>query len=70
MGRACSTYGVEEKRKPEGKTPLGKPRRRWVDSIKMDLGRIEWDGVDLIGLVQDEDQWKAIVKAIMSLRVP
>jgi hypothetical protein len=41
---------------PEGKRPLGKPRRRWVDNIKMDLGEIEWDGMDWIDLVQDGDQ--------------
>jgi hypothetical protein len=42
--------------KPEGKTPLRRPRRRWVDSIKMDLREIEWDGVDLVDMAQDRDQ--------------
>jgi hypothetical protein len=45
--------------KPEGKRPLGRPRRGWVDHIKMDLGGIEWDGMDWIHLAQDRDQWRA-----------
>jgi hypothetical protein len=44
-------------RKPEGKRPLGRPRRRWVDSIKIDLGEIGWGGVDWICLAQDKDEW-------------
>jgi hypothetical protein len=56
--------------KPEGKRPLGRPRRRWVDSIKMDLGEIGWDGTDLIELAQDRDQWRALVNTVMNLRVP
>jgi hypothetical protein len=56
--------------KPEGKRPLGRPRRRWVDNIKMDLGEIEWDGVDSIELAQDRDQWRALVNTVMNLRVP
>jgi hypothetical protein len=54
---------------PEGKRPLGKPRRRWVDNIKMDLGEIEWDGMDSINLAQDRDQWRALVNAV-NLRIP
>jgi hypothetical protein len=50
--------------KPEGKRPLGRPRRRWVDNIKMDLGEIGWGGVDWIGLVQDRDKWRALVNSI------
>jgi hypothetical protein len=57
-------------RKPEGKGPLGKPRRRWVDSIKMDLSEIGWSGVDRIALAQDRDKWRALVNAVMNLRVP
>jgi hypothetical protein len=76
MGRACSTSG--EKRnayrilvgKPEGKRPLGRPRRRWVDNIKMDLRKIGWDGMDWIDLAQDSDQWRALVNMVMNLRVP
>jgi hypothetical protein len=55
--------------KPEGKRPLGRTRR-WEDSIKMDLREIGWGGMDWIDLVQDRDQWKAIVNTVMNLRVP
>jgi hypothetical protein len=47
--------------KPERKRPLGRPRRRWVDNIEMDLREIEWDGMDWINLAQDRDQWRAFV---------
>jgi hypothetical protein len=57
-------------RKPEGKRPLGRPRRRWVDNIKIDLGEIGWDGMDWIELAQDRDQWRAPVNTVMNLRVP
>jgi hypothetical protein len=50
-------------RKPEGKRPLGRPRRRWVDNIKMDLLETGWGGVDWIGLAQDRDKWRALVNA-------
>jgi hypothetical protein len=56
--------------KPEGKRPLGRPRRRWVSNIKMDLREIKWDGGDWIDLAQDRDQWRALVRAVMNLRVP
>jgi hypothetical protein len=57
--------------KPEGKRPLGTPRHRWVDNIKMDLGEIGWQGgSDWIGLAQDRDKWRALVNAVMNLRVP
>jgi hypothetical protein len=56
--------------KPEGKTQLGRQRRRWVDNIKMDLREIEWDGGDWIELAQDRDQWSALVNTVMNLRVP
>jgi hypothetical protein len=55
---------------PEGKRPLGRPRRRWVDNIKMDLLEIGWGGVDWIGLAQNRDKWRALVNAVMNLRVP
>jgi hypothetical protein len=45
---------------PEGKRPLGRPRRRWLDNIKMDLREIEWDGMDWIDLAQNRDQWRAV----------
>jgi hypothetical protein len=56
--------------KPEGKRPLGRPRRRWVDNIKIDLLEIGWGGVDWIGLAQDRDKWRALVNTVMNLRVP
>jgi hypothetical protein len=55
---------------PEGKRPLRRPRRRWVDYIKMDLREIGWDGGDWIDLAQNWDQWWALVNTVMSLRVP
>jgi hypothetical protein len=56
--------------KPEGKRPLGRTRRRWVDDIKMDLAELGWDGMDWIELAQDRDQWRALVNTVMNLRVP
>jgi hypothetical protein len=57
-------------RKPERKRPLGRPRRRWVDNIKMDLREKGWDGVNWVDLAQDRDQWRALVNTVMNLRVP
>jgi hypothetical protein len=73
---ACSTMG--ERRgvyrvlvgKSEEKRPLGRPRRRWEDNIKMDLREVEWVGMDRIGLAQDMGRWQALVNAVMNLRVP
>jgi hypothetical protein len=56
--------------KPEGTRPLGKPRCRWDDKIRMDLQRVGCGGVDWIGVVQDSDSWRAIVNAVKNLRVP
>jgi hypothetical protein len=56
--------------KPEGRRPLGRPRRRWVNNIKMDLRGIEWDGVDWVDLAQNRDHWRAPVNTVMNLRVP
>jgi hypothetical protein len=56
--------------KPEGKRPLGRPRRRRVDNIKKDLREIGWDGMDWIDLAQDRDQCRALVNRVMNLRVP
>jgi hypothetical protein len=69
---------MEEKRnthrilmgKPEGKRPLGRLRRRWVDKIKMDLGEVGWGDVDWIGLAQDRNRWRALVNSVLNLRVP
>jgi hypothetical protein len=69
MGEKRNAYRILSGN-PEGKRPLGRPRRRWVDNIKMDLREIGWDGVDWIDLAQDRDQWRALVKAVMNLRVP
>jgi hypothetical protein len=55
---------------PEGKTPLERPRRTWVDNIKMGLREIGRDGMDWIDLAQDRDQWRALVNAVMNLLVP
>jgi hypothetical protein len=56
--------------KPDGKSPLGRPRHRWVDNIKMYLREIGWDGMDWIDLAQDRDQWRALVNTVMNLRIP
>jgi hypothetical protein len=55
--------------KPEGKRPLGRPGRRWVDNIKMDLREIGWGGMDWIVLVQERDQWMALVNRVRDLWV-
>ena len=56
--------------KPEGKRPLGGPRRRWEDNIKMDLEEVGCGSMDWIELAQDMDRWRALVTAVMNLRVP
>jgi hypothetical protein len=56
--------------KPEGKRALGRPRRSWVDNIKIDLREIRWDGMDWIDVAQNRDQWRALVNTVMSLRLP
>jgi hypothetical protein len=76
VGETCGTNG--EKRnvyalligKPEGKRPLGRPRRRWIDNIKMDLLEIGLSVVDWIGLAQDRYTWRALVNSVMNFRVP
>jgi hypothetical protein len=55
---------------PEGKRPLGRQRRRWVDNIRMDLGEMGWGYVDWVGLAQDRNRWRALVKSVLNLRVP
>jgi hypothetical protein len=55
--------------KPEGKT-LGRPRRRWVNNIKMCPGEIGWGGIDWIDLAQDRDHWRALVNTVTNLRIP
>jgi len=56
--------------KPEGRSPLGRPRRRWVDNTRMDLQEVGCGYMDWIGLVQDRDRWRTLVSAVMNLRVP
>jgi hypothetical protein len=76
LGGSCSTNG--EKRnayrllvgKPEGKRQLGRPRCRWVDNIRMDLGEVGWDDVGWIGLAQDRNRCRDLVDSVMNLRVP
>jgi hypothetical protein len=68
-GEKRNAYGLLAG-KPEGKRPLGRPRRRWMDNIKIDLLEIGWSGVDWIDLVQDRHKWRALVNAVMNLRVP
>jgi hypothetical protein len=55
--------------KPEGRRPLGRPRRRWADNIKIDIREVGW-GIDWIYMVQDRDRWRALVNSVMNLRVP
>jgi hypothetical protein len=76
MSRACSTNGAKRNAyrmlvgKPEGKRPPGRPRRRWVDGIKMDLSEIGWGAMDWIDLAQNRDQWRTLVNTVINLRVP
>jgi hypothetical protein len=76
IGRARNTHGEKRKAcrilvgKPEGKRPLGIPRCKWVDNIKIDLREIVWGDVDWIDLAQDRDQWRAVVKTVMNLWIP
>jgi hypothetical protein len=56
--------------KPEGKRPLGRPRRRWMDDIRMDIGEVGWGDVYWIGLARDRNRLRALVNAVMNLRVP
>jgi hypothetical protein len=56
--------------RPEGKRPLGKPRRRWEDNIKMNLREIRFGDVKWVHLAQDRDRWRALVNTVMNLRVP
>jgi hypothetical protein len=75
VGRACGTHGRGEKSvqgfgvKARRKETTGKTRRRWEDGIRMDLREIGWGAVDWIRLAQDRDRWRAVVNAVMNLRV-
>ena len=76
MGGACGPMGEGRGvyrvlvRKPEGKRPLGRPRRRWEDNIRMDLQEVGLGYEDWIGMAQDRDRWWALVSAVRNLRVP
>jgi hypothetical protein len=69
MGEGRNAYRILVG-KLEGRRPLGRPRRRWVDNIKMDLREVGWDGGDWIDLAQDMDRWRAYMNAVMNLWVP
>jgi hypothetical protein len=56
--------------KPEGRSPLGRPRRRWMDNIRTNLVEVGWGDVDWIGLPQDRDRWRALVNSVLNLPVP
>jgi hypothetical protein len=56
--------------KPEGRRSLGRPRRRWVDNIRMDLGEVGWSDVDWNGLAKDRNRWRTVVNSVLNLRVP
>jgi hypothetical protein len=68
MGEKRNAYGLLVG-KPEGKRPLGRPRRRWVDNIRINLGEVGWSDVDWIGLAQDRNRWRALVNSVLNLRV-
>ena len=77
MGGACGAYGAGERGvhrvlvgKPEGKSPLGRPRRRWEDNIKMNLQEVGWGCEDWMELAQDRNSWRALVSTVLKLRVP
>ena len=69
MGEEIGVYRVLVG-KPERRRPLGRPRRRWVDNIRMDLKEVGCGYIDRIGLAQDRDRWRTLVSAVMNLRVP
>jgi hypothetical protein len=69
MGEVRGAYSILVGR-PEGKRPLGRPRRRYEDNIKMNLREIGFWDVDLIHLAQDRDRWRALMNTVMNLRVP
>jgi hypothetical protein len=69
IGEKINAYRILVE-KPEGKRPLGRPRRRWAENNKMDLREIGWNGVDGIDRAQDRDQWRALVNTVLNLQVP
>jgi hypothetical protein len=69
MGEGRGAYRILMGR-PEGRRPLERLGCRWEDNIKMDLKEVEWEGVDWIDMAQDRNRWRALVSAVMNLRVP
>jgi hypothetical protein len=69
MGEGRGAYRILVGR-PEGKRPLGRPRHRWSGNIKMDLQEVGRGGMDWIDMAQDRDRWRAVVNAVMKLRIP
>jgi hypothetical protein len=69
MGEKLNAYRILVG-KPEGKRPLGRPGRRLVDNVEMDLREIGWDGMNWIDMAQNRDQWRALVNTVLNLRVP
>jgi hypothetical protein len=69
-GMGCSSACRILVGKPEGKGPLGRPRRRWVDNITIDLRNLEWEEMEWIDLAQGRVQWRAFVNTVMNLRFP
>jgi hypothetical protein len=75
MDKTCGTYGGEKRciqgfsEETSGKKPLGRPRRKWENNIKMDLREVNW-GIDWIDLVEDRDGWRDVVITVLNLRVP
>jgi hypothetical protein len=76
MGGECSAYGGQKRRiqvlvgQPEGKRPLGKPKYRWEDNVKMDLQEVGFGGMYWIEMAEDRDRWRALVNKVMNFRVP
>jgi hypothetical protein len=76
MGGACGTHGEERDAyrilvvRPEGRRPLGRPRRRWEVNSKIDLREVGWEDMNWIELAQDRDRWRDVVNAVKNLRIP
>jgi hypothetical protein len=71
MSASCSTnWKMLLVGMPEGKRPLGRTRRRWVNNIRIDLGKVEWVNMNWIGLSQDKNRWRALVNSVLNRRIP